>query len=271
MKLNFFLDVDGTLLPFGEGLPDSAFLSICKAKEEGHRFFVSTGRSENEMDSSLSVIDFDGGVYEGGARAVFKNEEIWRKRMKKEEVAFLMKYAKKKNFLVMIQCEEATFLNKEAFTFFDNTTRSILGHSFNLPGFRVVDTLPPLDVSKVIFLSKEKRCLETKVDLKDSFNCVDNTCGLEYSQMIEICMKGIDKATGIEKLLLSLGEGRESSVGIGDGSNDIEMLEYCGLGIAMGNGCAEIKKVASFVTDRVENDGLKKAIEYAINEYGKSL
>ena len=60
MRLNFFFDVDGTLLPFGKGLPESALEAILDAKSRGHRIFVCTGTSPSEMDKALSPIPFDG-------------------------------------------------------------------------------------------------------------------------------------------------------------------------------------------------------------------
>lgn len=48
----------------------------------------------------------------------------------------------------------------------------------------------------------------------------------------------------------------------GDGVNDIEMLEYVSIGVAMGNAREETKKVADYITDDVDNDGILKALEH---------
>ena len=48
---------------------------------------------------------------------------------------------------------------------------------------------------------------------------------------------------------------------IGDSNNDYPMLQYAGIGVAMGNASERIKSVAQFVTDDNENDGVAKAIE----------
>ena len=68
MKYLFF-DVDGTLLPFGRGVPDDTRAALAAAQENGNLIFLSTGRSPAEMDPRLGVISFDGGVCSGGARA----------------------------------------------------------------------------------------------------------------------------------------------------------------------------------------------------------
>ena len=51
---------------------------------------------------------------------------------------------------------------------------------------------------------------------------------------------------------------------IGDENNDIEMLEFAGIGVAMGNAKQHIKDKADYVTDTNENDGVAKAIEKLI-------
>jgi hydroxymethylpyrimidine pyrophosphatase-like HAD family hydrolase len=48
----------------------------------------------------------------------------------------------------------------------------------------------------------------------------------------------------------------------GDGENDIEMLEYAAIGIAMGNAGDKVKKVAEYITNDVDNDGIVSALEH---------
>lgn len=53
-------------------------------------------------------------------------------------------------------------------------------------------------------------------------------------------------------------------IAFGDGENDIDMLEFVGLGIAMGNGSERLKEAADFVTKKSSEDG----IEFALKKYG---
>ena len=53
----------------------------------------------------------------------------------------------------------------------------------------------------------------------------------------------------------------EDTIAIGDGFNDILMIEYCNIGVAMGNAKDEVKKHADIVADRVEDDGLYKVLK----------
>ena len=71
----------------------------------------------------------------------------------------------------------------------------------------------------------------------------------------------VNKSVGISEVLRYCGADIEDTVAIGDGGNDIEMLEFCKLGVAMGNAPDIVKAHADIVTDRIENDGLYKAFE----------
>ena len=54
----------------------------------------------------------------------------------------------------------------------------------------------------------------------------------------------------------------EVTLGIGDGGNDVTMLEYAGIGVAMGNACDAAKAAADYVTDDITADGLAKALAH---------
>ena len=65
--LDFFFDIDGTLLPFGKPAPDSAVKAIAMLKEEGHRVFLATGRSPVEVPEYVYSLGFRDGVFSAGA------------------------------------------------------------------------------------------------------------------------------------------------------------------------------------------------------------
>ena len=74
-------------------------------------------------------------------------------------------------------------------------------------------------------------------------------------------LRGVSKAVGICELVKRLDRDISNTIAFGDGRNDIEMLETVGLGIAMGNAVIEAKDVADYVTDRIENKGIVKALK----------
>lgn len=78
---------------------------------------------------------------------------------------------------------------------------------------------------------------------------------------LEVMPKNVDKAYCLSKLLKILGLDREEMVCCGDGYNDLTMLQYAGMGVAMANAKQEVKDVADFVTLSNDEDGVAHAIE----------
>lgn len=77
----------------------------------------------------------------------------------------------------------------------------------------------------------------------------------------DLGVKGITKAHAVDRLLAHLGANRQDTVAFGDAAVDIPMLEYCAVGVAMGNGSEGIKAMAGIVAGDVEEDGLARAFE----------
>ena len=75
----------------------------------------------------------------------------------------------------------------------------------------------------------------------------------------EVTLNGVNKGSTILQLLDRLGLHAASAIGIGDSSNDIEMLQVCGVGIAMGNATDAVKAHADEVTTSVQDDGVWNA------------
>ena len=58
------------------------------------------------------------------------------------------------------------------------------------------------------------------------------------------------------------GVSKEDTYGFGDGTNDIEMIKFAGVGVAMGNAEEPVKAVADFVTADIDDDGIEKALQH---------
>lgn len=266
MKLNFFCDIDGTLLPLGKGLPESAREAILEAQRQGHRFFLSTGRSPKEVDPRLDVIAFDGGVYSNGVTVIYKDRTVLDVSLSEKEKEHLFDYAESKGFLCMLQTDGGTYMTDECKNFFIESMKKYIGRVIDVPNIVVYDpkdgiAFPP--VRKFLFLSPDHKMDEARADLGGAYQIIDNTVGLPQSDMAEICLNGYTKATGIKAMIKAIGDDFASSVAIGDGANDKEMLSEAGLGIAMGNAPLDVKEKAGWVTSSVDDDGMKRAIEYA--------
>ena len=81
-----------------------------------------------------------------------------------------------------------------------------------------------------------------------------------HSNLLEIVPTNVSKGNTLEQLIKKFGISREEVIAIGDDENDISMIKFAGLGIAMKNAKDSVKKVADYVTDTNEENGVGKAI-----------
>lgn len=84
---------------------------------------------------------------------------------------------------------------------------------------------------------------------------------------LEMMPLGVDKAYGISKLLERLGYGRGQVVCCGDGFNDVSMIEYAGLGVAMANAKEEVRAKADYIAPSCDEDGLVDVINRFIKDW----
>ena len=84
---------------------------------------------------------------------------------------------------------------------------------------------------------------------------------------LEILPKNINKASALEELLSFVGAERDELMAFGDGYNDISMLEFAGMGVAMGNAHSEVKEHADIIAPGNDEDGIADILErYVLNK-----
>lgn len=115
------------------------------------------------------------------------------------------------------------------------------------------------DLNKISYkLETYQDFLDTKEQFPDMENGTWGGAG-ETALFGDLGVKDINKANAIACLLSHLGFNKKDTIAFGDAKIDIPMLEYCEIGVAMGNGGKEIKEMADYITDDVDKDGLYKA------------
>lgn len=116
---------------------------------------------------------------------------------------------------------------------------------------RKVKDIPDIDVLEVSHMSKKKIKMGTK----------EVSVGYYYT---EVSSKNVDKWYAIEEIMKKENIAKEEVISFGDNNNDILMIKNAGLGIAMGHSNEQVKKVAKFVTQTNDEDGVAKALENII-------
>lgn len=139
-------------------------------------------------------------------------------------------------------------------------------------GYRVNRAFPGNEISGSVVLDQVDRMIAdpvTRVVVRvpdqdlDEFHEIVHDLGLEdtnyyigYSAWLDMAPKGVSKASGLETICKAMGLTAADVLAVGDGNNDLEMLQWAGRGVAMGQAPEEIKTVADHVTGHIKEHGL---------------
>ncbi|MDR2860508.1 MAG: HAD family hydrolase [Elusimicrobiota bacterium] len=259
-----FLDIDGTLTTPDDKVPPSALEACYKAMENGHKLYVCTGRSKSEIYKSILDIGFNGVISAAGGCIETEGKMIYHKTMSLETTSRIVDYFTSKGFGFLLESNESIFLNPKIFPMIENSLGKESSHPLIvlLRKYNVPANLYRSDINKVIFFGTDD------ISFKDICKEFEAECNIIHGTLPifgfdggEINDKWTNKGDAIKRLAEYLGKDIKDTIAFGDGSNDKEMFEICANAVAMGNAIEELKKIADFVTDRVENDGLSKAFK----------
>ena len=115
--------------------------------------------------------------------------------------------------------------------------------------------------NKIVVVGDEKIIKEVQAKLLSLFEDQLNIYTSD-ARYLEIMDKQASKKTGVEILMNKWRFKSEEIIALGDHFNDKDMLEFAGMGIAMGNAPNDIKAIANYITDTNKNDGFAKALQY---------
>lgn len=207
MRRNLFFDVDGTLLPFGRGLPQDTLDALLEARSKGHRLFLATGRSPAELDDRLSAIPFDGGVYSGGARAFLEGKDVYASYFTREDLDFYLEVCQSHGWQVLLQTDGHSFCLSGFADLMVSWFRRYAGGDIKIANVELVDSLDGIDkVTKLLLLAPKGDMDEAHRLLDARFDVIVNTVGVPARLMSEVCQKGVDKASA-DFITADCGEG----------------------------------------------------------------
>lgn len=263
MKKVLFLDLDGTLTNDEKKVTPKTKEALMEMQEQGHIVALASGRPTPGMVPIAREIQLEkyGGYimsFNGGKIINCKtNETIFENVVDRKYLPELIRYARQNNLglitydakhaLVATRMDkyialEAMFINK-------------------IPAYMT-------DVEKYVNYNPNK-CLYTadpevseyhERKIAEQFG---NNLGIYRSSdyFIEVVPKGIDKAAAIKVLIEKLEIPRENTIACGDGFNDLSMIRYAGVGVAMENAVDAVKSEADYITASNNNDGIVQVIK----------
>ena len=262
----FAFDLDGTLTNSDKIIPADTISKIKELGYAGNIIILASGRPLIGVLSLSKQLDFDkfGGYIiclNGAAIYNCKTQEyLLDTFLPKECVASLFRYSRKVGIASLTYDNKAIVTEKPNDSFVAIEARN---NNLEIKGVDDICEYVDYPVEKIMFVGEPNLILSFIDDLKSSFPFLSIYRSDPY--FLEIMNKGIDKKHALSILLNNVGLCSENLVSFGDGINDIPMLDYSGLPIAMDNSSDELKRHCVFVTKSNDENG----VLFALNKIEK--
>jgi Cof subfamily protein (haloacid dehalogenase superfamily) len=248
-----FLDIDGTMVSFQtHRMPEDTKQALREAKRKGVRIFVATGRHRTDI-TDPGDLEFDGYITLNGAYCFIGKRVIFKRPVPSEDLSAFIRYG--------AEVEPVPCFFVEADRVSANMVNEYVTQMMQLVHFDPRPIVPAHE-----FLNSEVFQLTAFFPLEREPEIMRRLPGCTatrwYPTFTDIVVRGVDKSVGLEKIGESFGIGPHEMIAFGDGGNDISMLQYAGLGVAMGNAGEEVKRAADYVTTSVDDDGIGNALRH---------
>ena len=251
------VDMDGTLLNDNKEITANTLKAINNLIKNGKVFCLSTGRPYYGVKKYCDLID--GNIplilYNGAVVRFSKSEEVLLNcNLNANQSKTIIDIINKFNGTFIFWANEKLYVNRIN----DLTTKYYSISKAEPTLIMDSDNIPHGEITKIIWLDDNEKLVNyQKTVLKDL-----NDVNFFTSQpvFLEFVNKNISKAKALEIIGEYYHLTKGAMIAIGDGENDIPMIEYCGLGVAMDNASPLVKSSADYITSSNEEDGVLKVI-----------
>ncbi|MDI9540063.1 MAG: Cof-type HAD-IIB family hydrolase [Bacillota bacterium] len=252
IKIIFF-DVDGTLKSFNNpGITEPVLHALQKLKEKGIKIFIATGRAPYAVPH-FEGISFNGYLCYNGAYCYDEDSVLYSKPLDKKDLYQFIENAKKQNEPVIAAGKDEMCANGYGEKLNEYLSFAPLKYPSN--DLNYFNEFIEGDIYQMMASGKPEKDEEF---LKD---CKHLKIARWWDHAFDLTSDSCSKSIAIQKVLEAYGFQREEAMAFGDGGNDLDMIEYVGLGVAMENASEEVKKAADYITDSVEDDGVVSALK----------
>lgn len=249
VKIAFF-DFDQTLYShITNKIPESAAKAVNELRKNGIKVFICSGRSLCEMDYfDLTSITIDGMIANNGQAAYDTNNDlIFSHPISGKLKEIVVKKFTEKNVPIFL-----------------NTDRNVFANFINDAVIRTqVDINSPCPPAKEYEGENFYMCsaFYTSKNDWDDLLALKDLANITYwhDGAVDIVPNTASKANGIKEILQLYNIDVSETIAFGDAENDIEMLKYCNISIAVGNADEKVKEIVDYVTDDIDDDGIYNA------------
>ena len=267
------MDVDGTLTNDRKEITQKTKETLLNAQKQGILLILASGRpttglvglgTELEMDKNNGLLI----SYNGSKVVNFQTgEDLFNEPLSVEDAKAVLEHMKKFDVRPMIDKDEYMYVNDVY-----NCMIKFRGEDFNVIKYESrggnyklceIDDLAAFvdyPLNKILTTSDpeylEEHYLEIMEPFKDKLNCM-----FTAPFYFEFTAKNIDKAKALDTVLKPLNITADEVIAFGDGHNDISIVKYAGIGVAMENAVSDLKEIADEITLSNEQDGIAESLK----------
>ena len=245
-----FFDIDGTLLSFRtHRVSEGTRQAFDALRRKGIRTFIASGRPRQIIPSF--PVPFDGYITMNGGYVFVGDQVLHTCPIPLHLSDRWLRYAHEHHITTFAFMPDAICLNRP-----DPSLEQLRAQiDFELPDVWPLDRMLGQEVCQFIVIQPAHKDAEVLQLLP----------GLRmprwHPAFSDLIAGNSSKAVGMQKIMDHFGIRREETMAFGDGGNDVEMLQFAGIGVAMGNASEDVKHHADHVTTDVDNEGILTALQ----------
>lgn len=257
-------DMDGTLLGSNHEVTEENKKALKEALDKGIHVTVATGRMYSSAKSHISFLNSKVPIIACNGALIkdsITNEIIYSNHIDKEKSLKILDILEKYKVYYqyysedLLMCKKIDKDNKNL-----DKVKKLISNGVDLVFVpNLTEFIISKDILKVVVIEDED--LSILDEIRKELSKIE---GLEITKSwfnnIEIMATGSDKGSAVKTLAKYLDIDRESIIAFGDNYNDISMLEFAGIGVAMGNADEFVKSKADYITSINNEDGVAKAL-----------
>ena len=257
------LDLDGTLTNNKKEITEHTLRTLIAAQEKGVKIVLASGRPTYgiaPIAEKLQMKKYGGYIlsYNGGEIIDWRTREVLHAQVLDPQVLpYMYQCARDNGFAivtyrdnyVITETPDDEYVQKEAIL---NVMQTLKVDNF----LEYIDFPAP----KCLIVGEAERLHQLELQMYEQLKETNEVYRSE-PYFLELVPKGIDKAQSLAVLLEKVGIRREEVIACGDGFNDLSMIRYAGLGVAMENAQPVVREAADFITLSNDQDGVAHVVE----------
>ena len=252
------LDVDGTLLNSNREVSESTIESVKEARKNGVLVTICTGRPVQGAVPFVKLFGLQSHIiaYNGGMIVNSKTMEVlYEQDVSAEDARRIIALGEERKTTIIIWSNNQLYVNE--LNDHVNEYRQLSDvHPIKIDDYEVIIQQ---GITKLLWIDDVEKIKVFKAEMHDQLQKTVNVV-ISKPHYLEFVDKKVSKGEALKHIGEIYGINQDEMMAIGDGDNDLPMLEYAGLGVAMGNAPDFVKEKVQFVTSSNDEDGIAIAI-----------